>query len=118
MLAKPMTRKWLTRSRLLIHAKPCSTKTLGFKVTNPLSSRPISRKKPRGKELTPIEKRHNRALSRVRVRVEHAIGGIKRARYVKDTLRNTRAACSDTFMETATGLHNLRVCHRKRALRR
>jgi hypothetical protein len=54
----------------------------------------------------------------VRVRVEHAIGGIKRARCVKDTLRNTRADCSDSFMEAATGLHNLRRRHRKRALRR
>ena len=54
----------------------------------------------------------------MRVRVEHAIGGIKRARCVKDTLRNTRAECSDSFMEAATGLHNLRGCYRKRALRR
>jgi hypothetical protein len=54
----------------------------------------------------------------VRVRVEHAIGGIKRARCVKDTLRNTRAECSDNFMEVATGLHNLRRRYRKRALRR
>lgn len=60
-------------------------------------------KKPRGKELTPAEGRHNRALSRVRIRVEHAISGIKRARCVKDILRNTQAECSDGFMEAATG---------------
>ena len=68
--------------------------------------------------MTPAEKRHNRALARVRVGVEHAIGGIKRVRCVKDTLRNTRPECSDSFMEAATGLHNLRRCYRKRALRR
>jgi hypothetical protein len=54
----------------------------------------------------------------VRVRVEHAIAGIKRSRCVKDTLRNTHPDCSDHFIETATGLHNLRVCQRKRPLRR
>jgi len=54
----------------------------------------------------------------VRVRVEHAIAGIKRSRCVKDTLRNTRPDCSDRFIETATGLHNLRICQRKRPLRR
>jgi hypothetical protein len=68
--------------------------------------------------LTPGEKRHNRALSRVRVRVEHAIAGIKRSRCVKDTLRNTQPDCSDGFIEAATGLHNLRIRYRKRRLRR
>jgi len=68
--------------------------------------------------LTPGEKRHNRALSRIRVRVEHAIAGIKRSRCVKDALRNTQPDCADGFMEAATGLHNLRIRHRKRRLRR
>jgi len=54
----------------------------------------------------------------VRVRAEHAIAGIKRARCVKETLRNTQPNCSDDFIEAATCLHNLRVCQRKRALRR
>ena len=78
----------------------------------------VLEKKPRGKELTPGEKRHNRALSRVRVRAEHAIAGIKRSRCVKDVLRNTQSDCSDAFMAIAAGLHNLRVQHRKRRLRR
>ena len=68
--------------------------------------------------MTRGDKRHNRVLSRVRVRVEHAICGVKRCRCVKDVLRNKRPECSDRFMALATGLHNLRVRHRKRALRR
>jgi hypothetical protein len=76
---------------------------------------PADEKKPKGREPSPAERRHNRALARVRIRVERAIGGIKRARCVKDILRNTRAECSDSFMEAATGLHNLRGCYRKRA---
>lgn len=68
--------------------------------------------------MTPGEKRRNRALSRVRVRAEHAIAGIKRSRCVKEVLRNTRSDCSDAFMEIAVSLHNLRVQHRKRRLHR
>ena len=50
--------------------------------------------------------------------VKTAIAGIKRSRCVKDVLRNTKANCSDDFMEAATSLHNLRVEHRKHHLRR
>jgi len=36
------------------------------------------KKKPRGGELTVTEKAQNRLISRIRVRVEHAIAGVKR----------------------------------------
>lgn len=36
------------------------------------------KKKPRGGELTPQEKATNRRISSVRIRIEHAIGGVKR----------------------------------------
>lgn len=48
-------------------------------------------KKPRQGELTEEEKDYNRALSRIRVRVEHAIGRTKRFRIVSDRHRNPRA---------------------------
>ena len=38
----------------------------------------IPNKKPKGKELTEMEKEENRFLASIRVRVEHAIGGLKR----------------------------------------
>jgi len=50
------------------------------------------------------------------VRVEHALAGVKRARIVKDVLRNTKAQFSDLAMAVACGLHNLRVQVRKRRL--
>jgi len=53
-------------------------------------------------------------LGRIRVRVEHALAGVKRCRIVKDVLRNTAAEVSDSAMESACGLHNLRVEKRKR----
>ena len=68
--------------------------------------------------MTRAEKRHNQKISRVRVRVEHALSGVKRARVVKDVLRNTKDGFSDLVILTACGLHNLRVQFRKRALRR
>ena len=60
----------------------------------------------------------NRKLARIRVRVEHALAGVKRCRIVKDVLRNTKEGVSDPVMDTACGLHNLRVENRKRPLKR
>ena len=54
----------------------------------------------------------------MRVRVEHAIAGIKRARIVKDILRNTKDSFSDLVMVLTSGLHNLRVAQRRHPLRR
>lgn len=51
----------------------------------------------------------NRLLSGTRVKVEHAIAGVKRCRIVKDVFRLTKQGISDLVMEIACGLHNLRV---------
>ena len=53
-------------------------------------------------------------MARVRVEVEHALAGVKRCRAVKDVLRNTKEGDSDSVMEAACGLHNLRVDKRPR----
>jgi DDE superfamily endonuclease/Helix-turn-helix of DDE superfamily endonuclease len=67
------------------------------------------KKKPRGKELTPDEKEDNRLISRIRIRIEHAIGGVKRYRIVKDKIRNWKQGFRDKVMETCCGLHNFRL---------
>jgi hypothetical protein len=67
------------------------------------------KKKPRGGQLTAEEKERNREISRVRIRVEHAIGGVKRYRIVKDQLRNWKQDFRDQVMETCCGLHNFRL---------
>ena len=72
----------------------------------------LPKKKPRGGELLPAQKKLNRLLAHYRVGVEHAIAGVKRCRIVFDTLRNLRAGLVDTVMEVAAGLHNLRVITR------
>ena len=66
------------------------------------------KKKPKGGELTPQEKEANRRISRVRVRVEHSIAGVKVFRVTRDVYRNLRTDFEDMVMETACGLHNLR----------
>jgi hypothetical protein len=67
------------------------------------------KKKPRGKDLTLEEKEANRLISRVRVKVEHSIGGTKIFRIVHDTFRNIKEGFVDLVMETACGLFNLRL---------
>src|SRR6266404_1952250 len=83
----------------------CYTRTPASKATSHRSRKLASRKKKaRGKDLTPAEKRTNRKLARIRVKVEHGLAGVKRARVVKDTFRNTKEGDSDVVMEAACGL--------------
>ena len=70
------------------------------------------KKKPRGGELTPPEQATNRQSSSIRIRIEHAIGGVKRYRIVKDKLRLLKDRIRDTVMETCCGLHNFRLQYR------
>ena len=73
-------------------------------------------KKPHGKELTEREKENNRKLSKIRVKVEHALSGVKRSRIVKDVFRNTKDNFSDLVMVIACSLHNVRIDHRRQPL--
>lgn len=74
------------------------------------------KKKPRGGKLTPIEKGINRAISSLRVEVEHQIGGVKRCQILVQKFRNRADNFVDTVMETACGLHNFRLSHRRAEL--
>lgn len=79
----------------------------GFSVVGVNMIQPM--KKPKGRVLTDQEKAKNREISSIRIRVEHAISGIKRYRIVKDKLRNYRKGFADLVMETCCGLHNFRL---------
>ena len=70
------------------------------------------KKKPPGGELTPPEKARNRAISSIRIRIEHAIGGVKCYRMVKDKIRLLTDGIRDTIMETCCGLHSFRLQYR------
>ena len=71
------------------------------------------KKKPRGGELTPDEKIINRAISSLRVEVEHQIGGVKRCQILVQRFRNRMDNFVDEVMETACGLHIFRLAHRR-----
>lgn len=60
-------------------------------------------------KLTDEQKNENKTQASKRVRVEHAICGVKRLRIVKDIFRNRRDGMIDLSMQVACGLHNLRI---------
>jgi hypothetical protein len=72
------------------------------------------KKKPRNGELSDEQKEENRQISKIRVEVEHHIGGIKRCQIVVQKFRNWVDHYIDDVMETACGLHNFRLTHRQK----
>ncbi len=69
-------------------------------------------RKPRGGELTPPEQAAKRSISAISIRIEHAIGGVKRYRMVKDKMRLLKDGIRDTIMETCCGRQNFRLQYR------
>jgi hypothetical protein len=80
---------------------------LGYELPGVQHTRPV--KKPKGKELTPEQKAHNRDVARRRIVAEHVISSVKRCRIVKDTIRLWKDTLRDMVMEVCCGLHNFRV---------
>jgi len=66
----------------------------------------LPHKKPRGKELSALQKIQNREFSRERVKCEHAHAGIKRYNSVTAAYRNRVPNFDDRLMLNATGLWN------------
>lgn len=79
----------------------------GFSLENVAILQP--QKKPRGKSLSDMEKSVNQWLASFRIRVEHAIGGVQRARIVKDKIRNWKVGFRDSIMAICSALHNFRL---------
>ena len=82
---------------------------LGFKgyhqqYPNHTVSMPV--RKPRTRQLSRTVKEQNARKSRIRVLVEHAIGGIKRFRITTDVFRNKLKDFDDTTMLISSGLWN------------
>lgn len=64
-----------------------------------------SKKKP-DSHLSSEQKQENRALAKLRVLIEHAIGGIKRFRVLVAPYRNHRDGFEDDVLVAAAGLWN------------
>ena len=106
-------KKLADESGLTYPADALVVKDTGFQGYEPPDCDTLQpKKKPRGRELHPIQKTINQLISKVRVTVEHAIAGVKRCRIVADTFRNWRRGMVDEVMLAASGLHNLRVAAR------
>lgn len=79
----------------------------GFHLEGVLILQP--KKKPRGGELSYADKVRNRLIAGIRVRIEHAIGSVKRYRIVKDKSRNWKPGFRDLVIDICCGLHNFRL---------
>ena len=73
----------------------------------------IPEKKPKNKELTEIQKESNKQKSKIRVRIEHAISGVKRLHILKHKLRMKKYEQHDLVMLLGCGLHNFRCINRE-----
>lgn len=78
----------------------------GFRKEFPGHAVSIPVKKPKGRPLCATFKEQNRRKSRLRILVEHAIGGVKRFRAVADVFRSKREGADDRAMVIACGLWN------------
>ena len=63
---------------------------VGIKDPHPDGAGAAPRRKPRGKERPPEDRKYNRAFSRRRIVVEHAIGRLRRFRAVAHVNRHCR----------------------------
>ena len=79
----------------------------GFNPENAEINRP--KKKPKGRELTVIEKKSNQQISSTRVKVEHAIGNCKVFRIVKEEIRSFKDDFRDLVMILACALSNFKL---------
>ena len=68
----------------------------------------IPKKKPRGGFLSESEKAWNHLISSTRMKVEHAIGGIKRFNAISHIFRNKKGI-DDQFVNVCSGLWNLEL---------
>jgi len=66
-------------------------------------------KKPKGKELTQQQKDTNKEISSKRVLIEHAIGGVKILRIIKDEIRIYKETTRNLIMKIACAIHNLKI---------
>lgn len=63
-------------------------------------------KKKKGQKLSQPDKDYNRAVSRLRIKVEHAIAGMKRYYILYHKLRLKSIALADEVVELGAGLWN------------
>ena len=66
----------------------------------------------KGKSLLVLKNKRTSGISGVRIKVEHAIGGMKKCRIVKERFRCHKFGFEDMVILIACGLHNFRISHK------
>ena len=89
---------------------------VGFEKDYPADEVQIPIKRPRRKkktdpkiELTEKEKTHNKNVGSKRIYVEHAIGGLKRFRFLSDRLRCRNIQFHSTVLGVCAGIRNFQL---------
>jgi hypothetical protein len=80
---------------------------VGFKPKGVTIMQPL--KNTKLKKLTANQKSINSSMASIRVRVEHAIGSVKRYRIVKDECRLRKNKFVESILHTCAALHNFRI---------
>ena len=70
-------------------------------------------KKPKGKKLNAVQKQLNKAISSLRIKIEHAFAGVKRLKIIKEKIRIPCYDKRQRIVKIAVAIHNLRVDMRK-----
>jgi hypothetical protein len=84
-------------------------RTLVTKALHPRMQSCTAYKEAKGGRANRGTKEANRKISAFRVRVEHAIGSVKRYRIVKDECRLRKNRYPQNVFPICTGLHNFRL---------
>ena len=71
----------------------------------------LPNKKKKKQDLSPEEKEENRQMASERIRIEHAIGGMKRYRILSDRLRVQDVRLYNTVLGVCAGLWNFYLTH-------
>jgi len=69
-------------------------------------------KKPRGKQLTELQKKVNKAIGSARITVEHAFSGVKRLKIIRNKIRLKSLQVRHVVFKIAAAMHNLRLKYR------
>ncbi len=75
------------------------------------TKKPRKSKKNPAPQLSDEQKAANKALSRVRIFIEHAIGGMKRYNILVHAFRNRKVNFEDDAIGICAGLWNLSLCY-------
>ena len=75
------------------------------------TKKPRKSKKNPAPQLSDEQKSANKALSQIRIFIEHAIGGMKRYNILVHAFRNRKADFEDDAIGICAGLWNLALCY-------